>query len=63
MLVKKKKKKKPDTKEYILNDVMYTKFKTVRLTSGDRGRLLATSGYVRGRCWLGGFQGTEVSGS
>lgn len=49
---------KPDTKEYILNDLMYITSKLVSLTSGDGGQMLATSGYLwegpggeDPRCW------------
>ena len=39
-------KKKARHKEYILNDLMYIKLRTVSLISGDGGQRLATSGYL-----------------
>lgn len=49
---------KPDTKEYILNDLTYITSKLMSLSPGDGGQMLATSGYLWDgpgredpRCW------------
>lgn len=50
------KKKRPDTKEYVLNDITYVKFTIVGLPSGDGGQMVGTSGCL----WSPGWEGFWV---
>lgn len=47
------KKKRPDTKEYVLHDVTYVKVTIVGLPSGDGGQMVGTSGCLWGPGWEG----------